>query len=124
MAKRVYWFTIDVPALTAVATPQHTKMQFNAADVDEIHVIVPPGPAGSVGFQIWNGGGSFLPQSPGQYIVADNYNPSFIQDGAPNNGNWEFVAYNTDITDHTLQVGFAVRDFTVQSTPSSSLIGL
>lgn len=124
MSDHLYWFTITVPALTAIASPATTAMVFNAADVDEIKVVVPPGPAGSVGFQVWNGGGPFIPQSAGQYIVADDYTFELPQEKAPNNGNWSFVAYNTDFIPHTLQVGFAVSDFVIQQVPTSALVGL
>ena len=124
MSDRVYWFTITIPLLTHIASPQTTNMTFNPAEVESISVIVPPGPAGSVGFQIWNGGGAWLPQSKGQYIVADDYNPRWMQNKAPNNGNWQFVAYNEDFVAHTLQVGFEVNDFVTPITSTSSVIGL
>jgi hypothetical protein len=124
MADRVYWYTNVIPALTHIATPITFPMAFNAANVEQIDIIVPPGPAGSVGFQIVYGGGSFLPQSPGQYIVADNYVFTFSQSKAPDGGNYAFKAYNEDIIPHTIQVAFQVNDFTQSTIPSTALVGL
>jgi hypothetical protein len=124
MAKRVYWFTNTIPPLTPVATPFLANMRFNAADVENITVIVPPGCGGSVGIQVLSGGGQWVPQTTGQYIVADDYVFNFPQEEAPNNGDWEFNGYNTDYVPHTIQVGFHITDFTSVIIPTSQLIGL
>lgn len=124
MADRVYWFTVTVAHTNNPLQRDHTPMKFNASTVEEIGVIVPPGPGGSVGFQIWNGGGPFIPNASSQLIIADDYKFVFPQDKAPNNGNWEFVARNNDVIDHTLQVWFAVRDFVDVSVATSGLVGV
>jgi hypothetical protein len=124
MADRVYWFTNTIPALTPLATPFVANMKFNSADVEKIIIVVPPGPGGSVGFQILSGGGQFVPQTPGQFIVAEDHVFEIPQNKAPNNGDWEFNGYNTDYVTHTIQVGFYVNDFTSLTIPTSQLIGL
>ena len=124
MSDRVYWFTNTIPANTPIATLFTAGMNFNSSDVEKIVVVVPPGPAGSVGFQIQSGGGQFVPQTPGQFIVTDNYTFEFPQNKAPNNGNWTFAGYNLDFNPHTIQVGFYVNDFVKSPIPTSLLIGL
>lgn len=124
MSDRVYWFTNTIPANTPQTALFTADMSFVSADVEKILTIIPAGPAGSVGFQVKSGGGQFVPQTPGQFIVADGYVFEFPQNKAPNNGNWQFVGYNTDYQAHTIQIAFYVNDFTSTSVPSTSLIGV
>lgn len=124
MSDRVYWFTNLIPANTLQTALFKKDMSFVPADVEKIVVIVPPGPGGSVGFQILSGGGQWVPQTPGQFIVAENYVFDIPQNKAPNSGNWTFAGYNTDFVDHTIQVGFYINDFTKSSVARLSPVAL
>lgn len=124
MSDHLYWYSNTIPANTPITALFTAPMVFNAANVENIQVIVPPGPAGSVGWQIQYGGGTFIPLSTGQFIVAEAFTFDFPQNKAPNGGNWTFAAYNNDYVPHLIQVGFYANDFVTAPTTSAPLIGL
>lgn len=125
MAQRVIPLTCTIPAGTPISAPAHFPFVFAAANVERIDVRVPPGPSGTVGFNINHGGGGFIPEGAGNWIIADNQYLQWPLDDAPNNGNWDIVGYNLDVLDHTIYVFFNVSALTSVSIPVSSVpIGL
>lgn len=120
MAQRVIPLTCQIPANTPINTPVTFPLQFPSSDVDRVEVRVPPGPSGLVGFYISHGGGNFIPQGRGNWIIADDESLMWPTDGAPNNGNWSVVAYNTDVVQHTIYVRFLIRDLVFVSVPGGS----
>lgn len=125
MAERVLPFTVTVPANTAIVAPALFPFQFPSARVERIDVRIPPGPSGTVGFAIQYGGGNFIPDTNGTWIIADNERIEWPLEGAPDGGNWSISAYNTDVLDHSLYFFFLVSNLTVQQTPDfGPMIGL
>lgn len=125
MAQRVIPLTVDIPAGTQIASPAHFPLVFPSADVNRIDVRIPPGPSGTVGFSINNGGGNYIPDTQGSWVIADDQFIQWPTEEAPNNGNWDIVAYNTDVIDHTIYVFFLVSDLVSLNVPASGgLIGL
>lgn len=126
MTHRLEWFDVTIPAGTPIATPLTTPMLFNAGAVTRIEVSIPPGPAGTMGFQIWTGGNQYWPNTPGQYLILDDVHPYWDVTDSPDNGSWALVAYNVDIYPHLVQVGFSVVENTVSGagTPSQIPVGL
>lgn len=120
MAQRVIPLTCQIQPNTLASAPQHFPLQFASADVERVDVRVPPGPSGLVGFSINQGGANYIPQGNGNWIIADDEPLSWPTDGAPNNGSWEVVAYNTDVVQHTIYVRFLVRDLVVATIPGGS----
>lgn len=121
MSDRVEWFDITVPANTAQASPATFPLKFNQGDVVEISVKVPSGPAGNLGFYIQAGGSQFIPRTRGVFIIPDNDYIVWPQSSAINSGAWALVAYNTDVWDHLVQVGFQVNEVTHGQTLPSFL---
>jgi hypothetical protein len=118
MARRVLPLTCTITANTAISTPQHFPLQFAPAAVERIDVRIPPGPSGLVGFAINNGGGNFIPEGAGTWVIA---NDQFIQwplDDAPDNGTWDIAGYNLDVIDHTLYFFFNIATLVVVSAPT------
>lgn len=125
MAQRIIPFTVLVNPGTTPTTPLAHPLNFGPADVVQIDVMVPPGPAGFVGFFIGNGGGQYVPEGAGQFITPDDKYLMFPVDGAPNNGNWNVTAYNTGNYPHTLYVYFHVNNLTVaEANALATPIGL
>lgn len=126
MASRLEWFGVTVPANTPVATPVTTSIAFTPSTVEALEFHIPPGPAGNVGFQLWNGGGQYWPLTPGQFMVLDDVHPKWPITDAPNNGAWSVVAYNTDIYPHLIQIGFSLvqNSLFTASTPSQIPVGV
>lgn len=125
MAERVIPLTCVVQAGTLITAPQSFPLVFAAANVERIDVRVPPGPAGTVGFSINYGGGNFIPEGDGNWIIADNDYLSWPLVNAPDGGNWTVKAYNTDVINHTLYFHFLVNNLVnLSASPSTGLIGL
>lgn len=113
MADRIEWFPITIPANTPVAAPLMFDTSFFQGTVTEIDVKVPPGPAGNVGFAIYAGGSQYLPRNEGIYIYPDDDYFLWAIENAINSGSWAVAAFNTDVWDHTIQIGFHVNEIAV-----------
>lgn len=124
MAQRVIPLTCTVPKQTSVAQPVSFPLAFPSAEVERIDVRVPPGFLGLVGFSINNGGGNFIPEGNGNWIIADDQFMQWPLSDAPNNGNWTIQAYNLDYVSHSFYVYFNISNLAVINTPlSSGLVG-
>lgn len=109
MAREVWRFAVTTPALTPKANAITTNLSMNPRDVDEIEIIVPPGPRGQLGFQLAMAGNSIIPANPGQFFVSDNEVIHWPVEGFPNSGAWQLISYNTGLFAHTIEIRFLVR---------------
>lgn len=106
MAVEIYDFTVTVPAGTAIAAGFTSPLVMPARVVTEIHIRVPPGPRGEVGFAIGSGGLPIVPYGAGSWIVTDNEDLIYPLDDAITSGAWQLLAYNTGSFDHTVRIYF------------------
>jgi hypothetical protein len=106
MAVEIRDFTVTIPAGTAVSAGFTASLAMPARVVTEIHIRVPPGPRGEVGFAIGSGGIPIVPYGAGSWIVTDNEDLIYPLDGAITSGAWQLQGYNTGSFDHTLRVYF------------------
>lgn len=123
MADRIEWFTITVPAGTAISAAITFPCEFSQGDVIEIDVLVPAGPSGLVGFYITAGGSQYVPRTTGQFVKPDDIYFTWPMHNAINSGDWGVVAYNTDIYDHTLQFVFQVNELNDAGVTSPTALG-
>lgn len=125
MAKRIIPVTVTTPAGTAQANPQSTAINLGSVQVNQIDILIPPGPAGFLGFYIGNGGGQYIPEGTNTFITPNNLYLSFPVDEAPDNGNWTVVSYNTGKYVHTIYLYFHCNNLDLSGGPSfGSVIGL
>lgn len=106
MAIEIRDFTVTIPAGTAIAAGFTSDMSFPARVVTEIHVRVPPGPRGEVGFAIGSGGVRIIPYGPGAWIVTDDEDLTYPLTATIDSGAWQLLAYNTGSFAHTLRIYF------------------
>lgn len=106
MAIEIRDFTVTVPAGTAVAAGFTSPLVMPARVVTEIHIRVPPGPRGEVGFAIGSGGLNIVPIGTNSWIVTDNEDLIYPLDDTITSGAWQLLAYNTGSFDHTLRIYF------------------
>jgi len=109
MAREVHSFPVTIPAGTVPTAPLVQAMLMPAREVQEVEVLVPPGPRGEVGFRVGSSGTQILPQQLGQWIVTDNEVLHWPLEGLHDSGSWECVAYNTGLFQHTITVRFLVN---------------
>lgn len=108
MAREIYAFPVTVPAGTPQVSPQVSQLQIPPRAVQQIEVIIPPGPKGAVGFQIGSSGQQILPTNPGMWFVVDNEKISWPLENMIDSGAWTCTAYNTGSFNHTIYVRLLV----------------
>ena len=122
MAEEFRTFDVVVPAGTAKATPQLTKLTLPVRVVDEIEIRVPPGPRGEVGFAIGSSGVQVIPMAIGSWIVTDDEEINWRLENFWDSGAWEVRAYNTGQFDHTLYLRFLLSTIGKGGPPAPSSI--
>lgn len=118
MSDAVKAFTVTIPANTTLA--EEFKTPLGLANVEDILIVVPPGPAGLVGFQIWAGGSPAYPLESDQYFIFDDYTYDQAVSSQIDSGQWSIYAYNTDVFDHILHVYYRYNYVTYSPSPSLS----
>lgn len=125
MAQRILPFTVETGTQYTPTAPLTTDLTFPSADVIQVDIMVPPGPSGFLGFYLGNGGGQVIPEGIGQWITPDDVYLSFQMEGLPNNGNWQFVSYNTGNYSHTVYLYLHVNNLNqVQGASFSTPVSL
>lgn len=102
--------TLLVPAGTTKAAPVSTILYPTRAAIIQLEVLIPPGPSGFVGFQLWHSSAQVLPDDAGNWIVADDEVIRWEFDDLQPWPNWALHAYNLDFYDHTLYVRIHLDD--------------
>ena len=113
---------MTVPAGTAIATPQTTALPFNRGIVEQIEVVVPPGPSGMVGFAVVHSGDVIIPYDRAQWVIADNEVLRWPLQGYPTGSAWSLRAYNIGVYSHTLYVRFLMNETQRLNTPLAQLV--
>lgn len=120
MAIEIRDFTVTIPAGTPISANFSSDMSFPARQVTEIHVRVPPGPRGEVGFALGTGGLNVVPFGAGTWIVTDNEDLVYPLTATIESGAWQLLAYNTGSFDHTIRVYFYCELINASVTSSGS----
>lgn len=120
MASRVEPFAVTVPSGTLPTAPQITALPMDIGMVDEIEVVIPPGPSGLVGFAIMCGGAPILPREDGRWIITDDEKIDWPLSVDHTAGDWAIVAYNVGAFDHTLYLRFLVSEVTRAPSPADT----
>jgi hypothetical protein len=120
VAREIQSFAVSIPAGTLKSAPQITALTMPPRIVDEVEILVPPGPRGEVGFQLGAAGGQIIPVTLGQFIVTDNEVIHWPMEDQIDSGAWQLIAYNTGSQPHTVTVRFLAR----LPLPPGQLVGL
>lgn len=104
MAIRVLPFTALIPAGTLAANPVKVPINLDGWVLQRLDLEVPPGPAGLMGFQVFNNGVAFIPYGAGQWFVWDDVKETYYLDDQPTASGWAIVGYNDGAYDHTVTV--------------------
>ena len=110
MADRIELFQVTVPAGTAIAAPLVTATNFADGEVTRIIVTIPPGPSGFSGFKFMHLGGPVIPYTGNGYVIGDDRVVDWSVTNMPTATGWQFVAYNTDIYDHTYYIEYLIDE--------------
>jgi hypothetical protein len=103
-------FDITVPSVTTIAAPLVTDVSTHDVVLISLESVIPPGPSGAVGWQLWLSGAAILPwQKPAVWIVEDDAKPVF-DFGFEVDKTLQIKAYNLGAYDHTLSFRFKVQE--------------
>lgn len=108
MAIRVLPFAVTIPAGTPETAPATVPIDLDGWVVQRLDLDVPAGPAGLMGFQIYNNGVPWIPYGPGEWIIWDDAKDSYYLEDQPTASGWAVVGYNTGTYDHQVTVRFHV----------------
>lgn len=110
MATRVEVFQITIPRFTLETSPVDTALNFLPGTVDQIQVMIPPGPSGRVGFAIFHSNQQVIPFADGEFVIADGEVLTWPIERYPVNRGWVVRAFNEDAFEHTLFFRLLVTD--------------
>lgn len=109
MALRVLPFKATIPANTPVTAPVTVPLALDNWELESLDLEVPPGPAGLMGFQVYNNGVAWIPYGPGNWLIWDDVKERYSLQDQPNASGWAVVGYNTGIFDHSVTLRFHVN---------------
>jgi hypothetical protein len=109
VAYRVLPFTVTIPAGTTKAAPFTQALAMDNWVIERVDLEVPAGPAGLMGFQVYNNGVAWLPYGAGEWIVWDDVRQSWTLEDQPDASGWAIVGYNTGVYDHAVTVRMHVN---------------
>ena len=126
MSDLLYSWQFTITAGTTTSSPASLSMLIPATTVERFTVRVPPGPRGTVGWQLWYGGGLMFPFAAGTWIVADDTEVEFVPSTSYNGGAWSMHGYNSGVYDHTLYIEarVAALSATLQTVPESAPVAI
>lgn len=122
MAEEIRSFAVTIPAGTAIAAPLLTNLAMPTRVVDEIDIVIPPGPNGLVGFAIAAAGVSVIPYNANAWIIGSGESIRWPLAIPITSGAWQFKGYNTGVFDHTIQIRFLLSQVTKRTPTVARLI--
>ena len=99
-------FVVTVPAGTLSTAPQRTKLDMPSRIVRSVRMRMPPGPSGTVGFQLTSGGLQVFPVNAGAWLIGDDEVIEWVPSSTITSGAWQVTAYNTGTYQHSLYFTF------------------
>lgn len=118
MAYRVLQFQSTIPAGTPIASPVSIALPIDNWEIEAVDLEVPPGPAGLMGFAIFNNNVQWIPYGAGEWIVWDDVQQSWPISGQPNASGWSILGYNLGNWPHSVYTRWHVNPVT-QAQPSA-----
>lgn len=123
MSGQVRYFEFTVPAGTVKATPVTLPLNLPiGATVDRIDWTVPPGPRGQMGWYLAMGGTQVVPFGTNNFLRADDRHGSWELAELPDEGEWQFVGYNTGNYPHTVYLEVLITPVQATAAPALTLI--
>lgn len=116
MAYRILPFAVIIPAGTPATAPATIDLDLDNWQVEALDLEVPPGPAGLMGFQVFNNGVAWVPYGSDEWLVWDDVKERYQLTDQPNASGWAVVGYNIGTYDHAVILRFHVNPVTNSQT--------
>lgn len=110
-------FDCLIPAGTPKSAPVTVGMAMPTRIVLGLHIRIPPGPNGFMGFQIGAAGQQIVPANHGIWLVMSDESVDWPVENQINSGAWQLFGYNTGNYPHTVYVRFSLA-LVAMDTPS------
>lgn len=110
MADRVEVRNVTIPAGTLSTAPQVTSLTWRQGYPVRVELRFPPGPSGLVGVKLRHSGVEVIPKSGSAFLIADNEIVGWDIESDLYQPNWQFVAYNEGVYDHTIQIRMLLNE--------------
>lgn len=117
MALQVLQFVVTIPPGTTDAAPFSEELELDNWDIERVDLEVPAGPAGLMGFAVYNNGVQWQPATPGTWLVWDDTKDSWTLQNQPNASGWSVVGYNLGQYAHAVTVRFHVNLTAANTSP-------
>jgi len=108
MAREIWSFTLTIPPTTPSTNPVVLPTKLPQRRVDELQIIVPPGPSGLVGFAVLVGGVRVIPYLSDLWIITAGESINWPLEDQPTSGDWSVAGYNTGTVAHSIYFRFLV----------------
>lgn len=106
MAREIRAFTLAIPPGTTANSPLVMDTPMPERRVDELQIIVPPGPSGLVGFAVLYAGVRVIPYLSDQWIITAGESINWPLEDQPTSGDWSVAGYNTGSQTHSIYFRF------------------
>jgi hypothetical protein len=110
MADRIEIRDVTIPAGTLSTAPQVTSLTWRQGYPVRVELRFPPGPSGLVGVKLRHSGVEVIPKSGSAFLIADNEIVGWDIESDLYQPNWQFVAYNEGVYDHTIQIRMLLNE--------------
>lgn len=110
MADRIEVRNVTIPAGTLSTAPQVTSLTWRQGYPVRVELRFPPGPSGLVGVKLRHSGVEVIPKSGSAFLIADNEIVGWDIESDLYQPNWQFVAYNEGVYDHTIQIRMLLNE--------------
>lgn len=118
-AAEIRVFQVTTPAGTAKASPLITSLAMPPRNVNEIDIIIPPGPNGQLGIALATGGINIIPAVNGTYVTPSGEQIKWTPTGVIQSGAWQLISYNTGNYAHTIEIRFLLS--VIGGAPSATV---
>lgn len=122
MANEIRQYTLTVPAATPSTAPVTLNCSFPPRRVDALQIVVPPGPAGLVGWRVLCSGVPIIPYASDAWIVTAGEVINWPLIGQPDSGSWQVQGYNAGTVAHSVYVRFLLSLVPAGGGPGPNLI--
>lgn len=122
MATEVRVYSLDIPAGTLSTAPVSLALGMPPRVVDAVQVIVPPGPAGGMGWRIQYSGVTVVPYDSDAWVITSDEIITWPLEHQPTAGDWTVQGYNEGVNAHTVYFRFLVRPAVAPPVLTSPMI--
>lgn len=120
---RIYPITVTVPSGTLASAPLSVPWVTEDGIIEEVELLIPPGPNGTTGIRIMKGDVQLIPWGANTWIIGNDYNKAYPIGGYLPTRDLKIQAYNTGANPHSFYLRMSLSSIppAFQVAPSSDV---